>query len=357
MAFEENLSRDSSAEGAPRPRRQFIRDVGSMLFAVTVIDIADKSYFKGQAFAQSSGCGAGVVDNACSATTSDANCGFTLPGGTIDPDEGCRASPYDADQSCGQIARDVDQACSTTDEDQNCNKPYSTPGLTDIDNSCTSTSLDESCGTGSTDESCSSTSTDENCSVSRNPPANDVDESCTAIGAQADEGCGDCDDNHDPDQHCGLPAGGAVDPDDLCGHQSFFGVYDSDTACSATQADMGCGTHSAPYTGSVQTDQDAHCVGTATDMSCSMQATDANCQASTNPSTTSPDEKCSGTDVDQACNHYDRDQSCGSAGLPGGSDLADQACGTYGAIGNADPDGHCTPPSDPDDSGTANTSF
>lgn len=348
---------ESPRAAAGSSRRQFIREVGGVLFAVTIVDVADPSFLSGPVYAQSSGCGNGTPDGSCSATTPDSNCGYTTSG-AIDPDEGCRGSPYDADQSCGQISRDVDQACSSTDEDQNCNKPYSTPGLTDLDNSCTSTSLDESCGGNTTDESCSTTSTDENCSVARNPPANDVDQSCTGSGAETDEGCGDCDDNHDTDQHCGQPVKGALDPDDLCGHQSFFGWYDSDDVCGATVADQGCGVHKGPYTTVTKDDADGHCgVGGAADMNCTTKASDANCAAATNPSTTAPDEQCSGTDEDGACNHYDRDESCGGGGLPGGADLSDQACGTYGAIGSADPDGHCAPPGDPDDSGNPNTTF
>lgn len=216
-------------------RRRFIRDVGGMLFAVTVVDIADTAFFSGPVYAQST-CGAGAVDAACTATTSDSNCGFNLPAGAgMDPDEGCRASPYDADQSCGQITRDVDQACSTTDEDQNCNKPYSTPGFIDSDQSCTTTSLDESCGNGggsNNDESCSATSADESCHDSAAKSSHNEDQSCTASSADPDEACGtnSAGSARDEDQHCGKPSGGTKDADQACGMTyTWFGITYTDT--------------------------------------------------------------------------------------------------------------------------------
>lgn len=216
-------------------RRKFIRDVGGLLFAVTVVDIADAAFLTGQVYAQSGGCGLGVVDSSCSATTPDSNCGFNVPaGGGMDPDEGCRASPQDADQACGQIAKDVDQACSATDQDQNCNKPHSTPGLTDADNSCTTTSLDESCGNGggaNNDESCNATSMDESCHDSAAKSSHNEDQSCTGTGADLDEACGtnSATGPRDEDQHCGQPASGTTDADQACGMTyTWFGITYTD---------------------------------------------------------------------------------------------------------------------------------
>ena len=214
-----------STQTAASSRRDFIRDVGGMLFAVTVIDIADASFFSGQAFAQSSGCGQGVVDGSCTATASDANCGFTITAtGTMDPDEGCRLST-DTDQACGMIAKDVDQACTagsvttSADEDQNCGKPYSTPGLNDADESCTTTSTDDNCSVNDNDESCNATSADESCNDSAATTSHNVDQSCTAVAADKDEACGvnSTGGARDEDQHCGKPASGSTDADEACG--------------------------------------------------------------------------------------------------------------------------------------------
>jgi len=294
-------------------RRRFIRLVGGSVFALAVLDIPDIG--ANQALAQSGGgCGSGTADQSCSGSNNDENCGLGTP-------------------------VDQDNSCSSLNNDESCN---SAPG--DYDQSCSSSNNDEACGQGSTqsptgkdpDATCSSTNSDEGCSISQVPaPSNDGDQNCNATNADADQACGDCDDNHDSDEHCGRPLNGATDADDLCGHQHWVG-HDEDDTCSATTSDQGCGTHTTVY-GGTDDDPDQHCVNGNADMHCTAPGPDSNCDAATNPSTTSPDETCGAADPDQACGHYDADESCSATAV-------DQACGEhFGVFGpTVDTDQNCT---------------
>ncbi len=321
----ENHSEQNSPLAAV-DRRRFIRKVGGALFAVTLLDIADLSPLPRAAHA-AGGCGSGTADASCgSFLDTDQNCGLTKPSGAQDVDESCGG--FSKDENCGQAA-----GATATDQDNNC-------GSLDTDQNCGKSGPGGPAGTDA-DQSCSSTSNDLNCQVNQVPAASkDSDANCSATSADADQGCGDCDDNHQwgGDQHCGktLPAGG-MDPDGLCGHQhGASGGITTDQACSATVADAGCGTHTTIY-GGTDNDVDEHCVGGATDMHCTAaMGTDANCDAATNPSTTSPDELCSATDVDQACGHYDADESCAAT-------VTDEACGQHFGVfsPNIDTDQNC----------------
>ncbi|MEN6405350.1 MAG: hypothetical protein ABFC77_02650 [Thermoguttaceae bacterium] len=285
-------------------RRTFIRRVGKSIIAISVVDILFGH--PSPAFA----CGEGACDASCGTSYSaDENCGVN----------------NDPDNNCGMLPQQSNDA--------NCGKPSVSPSNTDTDQTCVPESSDS----------------DANCSIAQMPSNGlDVDESCNNQGGDPDQSCGDCNDNHQTDEHCNQ--GG--DPDDLCGHQSLYGWMNTDGACSASVPDVGCGDHSTSYGSAGDTDQ--HCVGGNTDMNCSLSGIeDTNCNAAANPSTSSPDEHCSQLDYDQACNMYDKDQSCGSAAF---DNPADQACGQtiVEGIGGGtwtDTDNHCNPGGgDPDNS-------
>ncbi len=183
---------------------------------------------------------------------------------------------------------------------------------------CAAEASDNTCNSGSTDERCRATPGVENSS--------DPDGSCglqTPTGSEADNSCGDCDDNHDSDNNCGGTdsATGAKDPDDDCGHQSIIGGQ-QDATCNSKDNDEGCGSHHADYSGT-WSDADENCSTTNTDANCNTNTTDSTCNQTSNPSTTSPDEKCGKKDNDEACGRYDNDESCGLT-----SGERDEECGT-----------------------------
>jgi hypothetical protein len=172
-----------------------------------------------------------------------------------------------------------------------------------------------------------------------------------------DESCGDCDDNHNTDEHCGqTTTGNTVDPDDLCGHQHWTETFgeSQDGVCSTTESDVGCGAHTTEY-GGTWSDPDQHCSGTTgtnADRNCSTLSKDDTCAALSNPSTTSPDECCGGVnDLDEACSRYDKDESCGN------KNTRDEACGTtpVSVLSYTDIDNHCGKSGDPDDSASTTT--
>lgn len=266
-----------------RSRREFFRDVGGAAFAILLVDIADNSLRS--AYAQD-GCGTG---------TSDANCNVS-------------GAP---DQNCGQAA----------------SAGFNTGGPAGTDR----------------DEACSLTDNDGNCSIAQLPKANDnkdPDQNCAKMSEDADQSCGDCDDNHEADERCGKspPGGGMKDADELCGHESGVGL-DTDDVCSATDVDSGCGKHSTTYGGLPNNDVDQHCVVPNADLNCSSLDADNNCNMKTFPSTTSPDENCGqpsggGIDSDEACSHYDMDESCSGTS-------EDEACGKWPGILVNDADQCC----------------
>jgi len=296
-------------------RRRFIRKVGAGLVSITVVDLL---FGIRPAFA----CGEGI---------SDATCG---------------GSAYNADENCG-VSGDSDNNCGTNAQNSNdmsCGKStsgYATavpPNGTDSDEACMSASSDS----------------DSNCGISYNPTPNvDVDNSCNTGGGDTDQSCGDCNDNHQTDNHCGEQlTGGGTDSDELCGHQHLLGQGTTDSVCNANVPDVGCGTHSNDYSPLLDwTDEDEYCSTTNEDRNCSATTSDSTCGASHSPSSTSPDENCSATDADEPCSLYDRDESCGNGN-------ADEACGIttvqtpVGITMNiTDNDANCTHPNDPDDSG------
>jgi hypothetical protein len=303
-----------------------------------VVDLADPQGWN-LVHAQSSGCGSGTPDENCGNGNADQNCGETLTSGGTDTDEACSAT--DTDENCGKPlasgGTDPDEGCSATDTDENCGKPLASGGT-------------------DPDEGCSATDNDENCQASQLPnPGQDIDQNCSDESTDPDQSCGDCDDTHHSDQHCGIDnPGGETDADDLCGHQSNIGG-DTDNVCSTEEADVGCGTHKAKYGTLPFNDEDEHCgqMGDP-DMNCGDpgETSDENCNAPANPSTTSPDERCSATDVDEACSRYDADESCGNGN-------ADEACGTYknpipGFPDFKDNDDNCGNGTDADDSENPN---
>lgn len=177
--------------------------------------------------------------------------------------------------------------------------------------------------------------TDQNCGVSQFPnKGKDADQYCTLnvlnpLVTDPDKACGDCDDKHSADQHCGKKLdNGQNDPDEMCGHQSNIGG-DQDNNCSEKVADVGCGTHDHVYGGDPWKDPDQHCVAPSVDQNCAKSTPDETCNSKTFPSTTSPDEGCAATgdvvtDPDGACSHYDADESCTKLSID-----PDQSCGTY----------------------------
>jgi hypothetical protein len=237
---------------------------------------------------------------------SDSNCGSNWFGG-----------PSDA--NCG-IGKDPDNNCGTwnsSSNDGNCGKPSSGgvstggPNGTDQDEACTTSVVDNNCSINQ---------------VPNNGAGADVDGSCGNVYMNPDESCGDCDDNHQSDEHCGKPIAGGKDPDDLCGHQHYTEIFgeSQDGVCSTTESDAGCGAHTTQY-GGTWVDPDQHCSGTtgaSADRNCSTLSNDDTCAALSNPSTTSPDENCSLSDSDDACSRYDKDESCSM------NYSKDDACGT-----------------------------
>jgi hypothetical protein len=266
-------------------RRTFIRNVGKTVLSITVVGIV---------------VGSPQIARACGEGVSDSNCG----------------NNYDADNNCG-VSSDSDNNCGTNSQqsnDMNCGNASSGgvatggPNGTDQDEACTPSSSDS----------------DSNCSIAQVPVGGvDEDQSCNTGGSDTDQSCGDCDDNHNTDEHCGqTTTGTTVDSDDLCGHQHWLGGS-QDQACSATVNDVGCGTHKTEY-GGQWNDPDQNCTSTnPIDMNCSSAVMDSNCGEASNPSTTSPDENCNNSsDHDEACSRYDKDQSCGM------NYSKDEACGT-----------------------------
>lgn len=212
-----------------RSRRQFVRRVGSMLFAVTVVDLADATILGKVAFAQSGTCYSGPGDDTCGHSSpgnpavsnpdgacgtgnpkmrdqtcqntnqSDGNCGNPTPGGP---------NPTDRDLACQQYTG----GAGTFDQDQSCNQGTNGGGgQVNSDASCSAGTgnyynVDESChgsspgnNTTNRDESCSSgtsssgnpqvTSKDENCNSSLSNGYVDYDNSCGTNVDDKDESC------------------------------------------------------------------------------------------------------------------------------------------------------------------------
>ncbi len=291
-------------------RREFVRRAGKAILAITVVDVV--AGYPRDALA------AGCFEN-----PPDANCGET-----------------ENDGHCG-LAGDADQACGTISLDANCGN---------------STASGTTAGPDGTDqdEACAANCADNNCGIAQLPNSGvdtDVDESCALPAGSGDQSCGDCDDNHETDEHCNVNG----DTDELCGHQHgdfiINGGITTDDCCSATVPDAGCGTHTTEY-GNTDADIDQHCGDPNPDMDCSKHPSgaDANCNATSNPSTTSPDEHCGVNDPDDACSHYDADESCVSG-------PKDDACGMTTIEGLPDPkdnDDHCGVAGDPDNSDDPN---
>jgi hypothetical protein len=213
------------------------------------------------------------------------------------------------------------------------------------DDNCASGVSDLNCGVpqdhSDTDESCSSSSgwSDENCYIVLEEGAHDEDENCTAANNHTDNACGDCNDNHDSDEHCAV--GGTSDSDQMCGHQHYNQYpMDTDDNCAndTTVTDVGCGYHDNGFGGgSPVTDADDNCYETLEqpDQNCTNQAHDAYCE--TQQYTTSPDESCNVStqnSTDEACmQEFDSDEHCNS-----GTD-SDEHC--YDGWVGHDSDEHC----------------
>lgn len=303
------------------PRRQFIRKMGTSVFTVTVMNVLHLA-----PSAYGAQCGGGVTDWSCGPATYGYY--YLYP-----------AEP-----------------------DQNCNQPDPThPGWTDPDTHCSATASDASCrpvqipSTGpQADEHCSVNNPDQGCSIAQNTGPgdengdHDADAHCSAQGSSADSCCGDCEDNHQTDSHCGQAEGGGTDADELCGHTTgSLGVFwvQPDGACGKSGAvDSSCGAYDLPFSSVTPTDFDNTCgVSGNPDQWCNRLVNpgpDETCARPTNPSSSSPDEYC-GTagSADAACGHYDPDAGC-SACDP------DNGCGWKYLINSVqwiiDPDDACT---------------
>src|SRR5438067_859852 len=112
--------------GEKSSRRKFVRDVGGILFAVTVVDVADLATLASNARAATIGCGKGTPDDDCSAISDDKACGFI--------------GANDTDQSCTDISQGADENCTdakgNNDVDQHCGQPDPIHGDYDKDNNC-----------------------------------------------------------------------------------------------------------------------------------------------------------------------------------------------------------------------------
>jgi hypothetical protein len=299
-------------------RRAFVRQIGKTILSITVVG------WVGTATKKALACGEGISDSTCGNNyNSDGNCGVSK-----DPDNNCGIASYNSnDLNCGKSSSG--------------GMPTGGPNGADRDEACMPASSDS----------------DTNCSIAQIPVGgSDVDQSCNADGSDTDQSCGDCDDNHQSDEHCGEPImGSTIDPDDLCGHQHVASGT-TDHVCSATVNDVGCGMHITEYGGTWK-DTDQNCTSVnPVDMNCSSAILDSNCGIKSNPSTTSPDENCSMVDRDEACSRYDKDESCGS-GSSRVSNAVDEACGTTTIAGWFDPvdnDNNCGT-IDPDNSSSTTT--
>jgi hypothetical protein len=212
-------------------RRSFIKRIGNTVFSVTFVGCVAMSPKIAYA------CGEGVSDSTC--------------GNNYDGDENCGNSG-DSDNNCGTMTQQSG--------DMNCGNASSGGGTTGGPNG---TDQDEACTPSVSDS-------DNNCSIAQVPVGGvDEDQSCNTGGSDTDQSCGDCDDNHNSDEHCGQTiTGSTADPDDLCGHQHWWGGS-QDQACSATVNDVGCGTHKTEY-GGQWNDPDQSCTSTnPIDMNCS----------------------------------------------------------------------------------------
>jgi len=301
-----------SGDASQPTRRDFFRYIGSFLFGATLVDRTAR-----QVLASPPCQYQGDQDDACD-------------------------SPGDNDQGCGY--GNTDEGCTNSgwwyNEDQNC--AYERVGGKD-DN-------DGACGV----------SNDEDNACHRRAPGidnGDEDQSCTQMSGPSlneDQGCGDCNDNHDKDNNCGESLGGStVDSDQMCGHAhtSPWGG-DADNNCKVSgNPDSGCGSHNGPV-GNDWTDPDQGCQSNPepppadTDLNCTGEASDSKCEPGAG-NTSIPDEHCSGTegsyDRDQACEEFfDEDEVCSAEG---NTDV-DEGCGGEDRSGltssfQSDPDQNC----------------
>ena len=265
-----------------KTRREFIKLIGKSLFTMTILSTCPTKLF------------ATGGDNDCSSSPPDINCGN---------------SAGNHDEAC-EYGVDTDNNCSPTNSGANSNA--------DVDNSCGANEPDESCEIFSTNSSSYKKEEDEHCSSSL--PLGEVD-NC----------CGDCDDNHDSDSHCGV-YNGVEDQDQLCGHTSWA-YHNEDQSCGNGTNDEGCGTHDTTY-GGADTDTDNNCNSGGdpdNNNNCNnATGSDSTCDTTPEPAYgTNPDEMCSTTDVDNACGQggsngynpaYDEDQDCSNTS-------EDNACG------------------------------
>lgn len=224
-----------------------------------------------------------------------------------------------------------------------CPPPCNSPG--DNDANCKNPGdHDAGCGNGNTDEGCSTSEPDENCHT-KDPGdgKGDKDQHCTENGNDADAGCGDCNDKHDDDEHCGESLGEGTDPDEMCGHAHVVGIDTDDNCKNADDNDQGCGTHTGPW--GTQEDADEGCDPGPpdTDKNCTGEESDIYCDTN-GANTSTPDEHC-GTDPedhDSACElYFDTDESCTASS---GNDI-DESCGgldtSVPGIKKSDEDQNC----------------
>lgn len=326
------------------PRRRFLRKVGTGLLAINVVSVLHVSPSP-----YAAACGGGTADSACypyysgsmGIVEEDANCGVAEAGNPtiVDQDNHCSLHA-ESDSSCANAigaegSIDPDDTCSTARPDESC-RPVSIPD--------TGNQVDEHCEAGESDAGCSIA---QNTGPGDKNGDHDQDAHCSAVGATADGCCGDCEDNHQIDEHCGKNVGTQVDADELCGHVTgAFTVYwvNADSACGkipvASNRDSACGAYDPPYSSGTQSDPDATCGVPEPDQECTV-GIDSTCARPTNPSSTSPDESCGAMlTPDEACGHYDRDANCS---VPTGD--PDQGCGwKYLLLSGwfTDPDNACT---------------
>ena len=328
ISNESGASDDVDSE-SKQTRRQFIKNLGGLIFGLTLIDRTAH-----QVFACPPCDSPGDNDATCN-SPGDHDAGCTKgdpPGeGNYNKDEGCSASEPDEschtkgpglgkgdeDGSCGALG--ADEGCGDCndehDKDDNCGEPLG--GGTDPDAMCghahtSGIDTDDNCKTaGDNDQGCGThtgpwgTEEDDDEGCSPGPPHNSPDKNCSEIdptSTDTDDCCvpssKDMPNTTTPDEHC--QTGGTGKP------------YDEDNACSQWfDIDEACG-HS-------DTDQDQGCGGYDTSVPLVHKS--------------DPDQNCGGT---IGGGLHDADDRCGLQAGPAGDHHSDQACGDPG-----DPDDRC----------------
>lgn len=322
------ISNESGSSGgvdseSKQSRRQLIKNIGTLVFGLTLVDRTarrvsacpppcnspgDNDANCNSPGDHDAGCGNGNTDEGCSSTESDENCHTNGPGGGEgDEDQSC--GELGADEGCGDCndAHDTDDNCGEplgggTDPDAMCGHAHFWPKPPDKDNCCQNPGdNDQGCGTHNGPIGNDGNDPDQGCQTDPGPPPIDTDRNCT--GEESDEYCNTNGQNTStPDEHCQQSP--SYDEDQEC--EQWF---DEDEAC-----------------GHSDTDQDQGCGGLDTSSETNQSDADQNCGGTIGGETYDSDDRCG---LDGHLGTHQPDQACGN-NIPGGGTDPDERCGMSG---------------------------